>query len=119
MPAGPLLYASIGLLAGLASGCFGIGGGALIVPALTLLCGVPYHVAVGTSLALIIPISLAGSFTSWRLHTVEWKIVLACALTGILGAILGSLLIQKIPELIARRAFALFLVYAAWRLWTK
>ncbi|NDH85653.1 sulfite exporter TauE/SafE family protein [bacterium] len=40
MPTGPLLYATIGLLAGLASGCFGIGGGALIVPALTLLCGV-------------------------------------------------------------------------------
>ena len=61
MPTGSLLYALIGLLAGLASGCFGIGGGALVVPALTLLCGVPYHVAVGTSLALIIPITFAGS----------------------------------------------------------
>jgi uncharacterized membrane protein YfcA len=35
------------------------------------------------------------------------------------GAILGSLFIQKIPELFARRAFAVFLLYAAWRLWTK
>ncbi|MCX6936012.1 MAG: sulfite exporter TauE/SafE family protein [Verrucomicrobia bacterium] len=119
MPPGPALYAMIGLLAGLASGCFGIGGGAIIVPALTLLCGVPYHVAVGTSLALIIPITLAGSFTSWRLNTVDWKIVVACALTGMIGAVAGSLLIQKIPELIARRAFAFFLIYAAWRLWTK
>ena len=119
MPTGSLLYALIGLLAGLASGCFGIGGGALVVPALTLLCGVPYHVAVGTSLALIIPITFAGSLANWKLNTVDWKIVAACALTGMLGAILGSLLIQKIPELFARRAFAVFLVYAAWRLWTK
>ena len=119
MPSGPVLYALIGLLAGLASGCFGIGGGAIIVPALTLLCGVPYHVAVGTSLALIIPISLAGSLTSWKLNTIDWRIAAACALTGILGAILGSLLVQKIPEMYARRAFAVFLLYAAWRLWNK
>jgi len=119
MNAGPLFYALIGLLAGLASGCFGVGGGALIVPALTLLCGVPYHVAVGTSLALIIPISLAGSVTSWKLNTIDWKIAAACALTGVIGAVTGSLLIQKVPEMYARRAFAAFLVYAAWRLWTK
>jgi uncharacterized protein len=114
-----LLYAGIGLLAGLASGSFGIGGGTIIVPALILLCGVPYHVAVGTSLALIIPISLAGTTTSWKLHTVDWKIAFACAVTGMIGAVVGSFLIQKVPEMIARRAFALFLLYASWRLWTK
>ncbi|NBU69051.1 MAG: sulfite exporter TauE/SafE family protein [Verrucomicrobia bacterium] len=95
-----LLYAAIGLL-------------------LILLCGVPYHVAVGTSLALIIPISLAGAATSWRLNTVDWRITAACAVTGMAGAVLGSLWIQKIPEAVARRGFAVFLLYAAWRLWTK
>jgi len=119
MTAGPRFFALIGLLAALASGCFGIGGGALIVPALTLFCGVPYHVAVGTSLALIIPITLAGSLTSWKLNTIDWKIAAACAVTGMIGAVAGSLLIQKIPEIYARRAFSVFLLYAAWRLWTK
>ena len=119
MPSGSTLYALIGLLAGLASGCFGIGGGAIVVPALTLLCGVPYHVAVGTSLALIIPITFAGTLTSWKLNTVDWRIAGACAVTGIIGAIAGAFLIQKIPEIYARRAFAVFLLYAAWRLWTK
>ena len=119
MTTGPLFYALLGLLAGLASGWFGIGGGALIVPALTFFCGVPYQVAVGTSLALIIPISLAGSLTSWKLNSIDWKIAAACALTGMIGAVLGSLLIQKIPEAYARRAFSIFLLYAAWRLWTK
>jgi uncharacterized membrane protein YfcA len=114
-----LLYAGIGLLAGLSAGWFGIGGGTIVVPALILLCGVPYHVAVGTSLALIIPISLAGTATSWKLNTVDWRIVFACAVTGMIGAVAGSYLIQKVPEMIARRAFAVFLLYAAWRLWTK
>jgi uncharacterized protein len=53
-------YIALGLLAGFASGCFGIGGGVLIVPILMLLFKVEYHVAVGTSLALILPISLAA-----------------------------------------------------------
>ncbi len=112
-------YALLGLVAGIASGSFGIGGGALIVPALTLWFKVPYTVAVGTSLALIIPISLAGAATHNSFGKLDWRIFTACAIAGIIGAVGGSLLIQKIPELYARRAFAVFLLYAAWRLWFK
>ena len=115
----PWGYIILGLVAGLASGCFGIGGGAIIVPALSLWFGVPYHVAVGTSLALIIPISLAGSFTHAKMGAVDWKIFTFCAIAGMIGAVVGSLLVQKIPEAYARKAFALFLVYSAWRLWFK
>jgi uncharacterized membrane protein YfcA len=53
------------------------------------------------------------------LNTVDWRIAGACAVTGIIGAIAGAFLIQKVPEIYARRAFAVFLLYAAWRLWTK
>lgn len=112
-------YALLGLVAGIASGSLGIGGGALIVPALTLWFKVPYTVAVGTSLALIIPISLAGATMHQRFGNLDWRIFTACAIAGVMGAIAGALLIQKIPELYARRAFAVFLLYAAWRLWFK
>jgi uncharacterized membrane protein YfcA len=112
-------YIALGLVAGLASGCFGIGGGAIIVPVLTLWFKVPYHVAIGTSLALILPIALAGSATNFKLGTINWKIFVACAIAGIVGAVAGSLLIQKVPALYAKRAFAVFLVYSAWRLWVK
>lgn len=112
-------YIALGLVAGIASGCFGIGGGAIIVPILILWFKVPYHVAIGTSLALIIPIALAGSATNFKLGTINWKIFTACAIAGVLGAIVGALLIQKIPALYAKRAFAVFLLYAAWRLWAK
>lgn len=112
-------YIALGLVAGIASGCFGIGGGALIVPALTIWFKIPYSVAVGTSLALIIPISLAGAAAHHRFGDLDWRIFWACAAAGVIGAIAGTLLIQKVPELYARRGFALFLLYAAWRLWTK
>lgn len=115
----PWGYIILGLAAGLASGAFGIGGGVIIVPALSLWFGVPYQVAVGTSLALIIPISLAGSISHHTLDGINWKIFVACGIAGMIGAVLGSLLIQKVPDVYARKAFALFLVYSAWKLWMK
>lgn len=112
-------FALLGLLAGFASGCFGIGGGILLVPVLVLLFKIDYHIAVGTSLALIIPISVAGSATNFSLGKINWTIFWACALAGAAGAILGSLFIQKIPALYAKRAFSVLLLYAAARLWIK
>ena len=72
-----------------------------------------------TSLALIIPISLAGSATNFSLGRINWTVFWACAIAGAVGAVLGSLFIQKIPPLYAKRAFAVFLLYAATRLWMK
>ncbi len=112
-------YIALGLVAGIAAGSFGIGGGALIVPALALWFRVPYTVAVGTSLALIIPISLAGALTHQKFGNVDWRIFLACAIAGVIGAVAGSLLIDRVPEIYARRGFAVFLLYAAWQLWVK
>ena len=112
-------YILLGAAAGFASGCFGIGGGAVIVPILVLFFKVDYHVAVGTSLALILPISLAGSATNFSLGKINWQIFAACAITGIIGAVVGSMFIQKIPAHYAKRSFAVFLVYSAWRLWVK
>ena len=55
----PFLYVGIGLLAGVCSGLFGIGGGIIIVPLLVFLAGVPQHKAVGTSLvALLLPVGI-------------------------------------------------------------
>jgi uncharacterized membrane protein YfcA len=116
----PLLgYIILGLVAGFASGCFGIGGGAVIVPVLVLLFKIDYHIAVGTSLALILPISLAGSAANFSMGKINWQIFWSCAVAGMIGAIVGSYFIQRIPALYAKRGFAVFLVYSAWRLWMK
>lgn len=112
-------YVLLGLVAGFASGCFGIGGGIVMVPVMVLLFKLDYHVAVGTSLALILPISLAGSATNFTLGKINWQAFWACAIAGAAAAVLGSLFIQKIPALYAKRAFAVFLLYAAARLWAR
>ncbi len=116
----PLLgYALIGLLAGLMSGCFGIGGGILLVPVFVLIFKLDYHVAVGTSLALILPISLAGGATNFSLGKINWSVFWACAVAGAIGAVIGALLIQKVPAFYAKRAFSVLLVVAAVRLWMR
>ncbi|MGD9896691.1 MAG: sulfite exporter TauE/SafE family protein [Candidatus Methylacidiphilaceae bacterium] len=117
LPMHILGLALLGLLAGFASGCFGIGGGSLLVPVLVLSFAVPYHIAVGTSLALILPIALAGSLANWTLKQIDWSVFTVIALSGAAGAALGSFFIQAIPAVYAKRAFAVFLLYAAYRLW--
>lgn len=112
-----LALALLGLLAGFASGCFGIGGGTILVPVLILSFAIPYHIAVGTSLALILPIALAGSLTNWTLKQIDWNVFTVIAISGAAGAALGALFIQMIPAVYAKRAFAVFLLYAAYRLW--
>jgi hypothetical protein len=111
-------YLVLGLVAGFASGCFGIGGGILMVPAFILLFGLNYHVAVATSLALILPISIAGVAVNWKLGNVNWNAFWSCGLAGMAGAVLGVLAIQQINALMAKRLFAVFLIYSAWRLLT-
>ena len=104
-------YVRLGLLAGFASGCCRIAGGIIMAPVMVLLCKFDYPVAVGSSLALIIPISLAGSATNFSLGKFNWPLVGACALAGAVGAVPGSLFIDKIPAVYAKRAFAVFRYY--------
>ena len=110
-------YLLLGLLAGILAGAFGIGGGVLIVPVLIILFKQPYHTAIGTSLMVIIAISISGALRHWTLDNVSLKIALFVAIGGILGAVLGASFIENVPPIYAKRALATFLIYSAIRLW--
>ncbi|MDZ7288498.1 MAG: sulfite exporter TauE/SafE family protein [candidate division KSB1 bacterium] len=113
-----LVNALVGFLAGMLGGGFGVGGGIIIVPALTIFFSVPYHTAVGTSLAIIIPIALAAALRHFSFGRVDLNIAWAMAIGGIVGSVFGATLIQKVPAMYARRAFALLLIYMAYRMWS-
>ena len=108
--------ALIGLVGGVASGLFGVGGGIVMVPAMTLLLGMDIKVAVGTSLAVIIPTALMGVAKHHSLGNVDWKLALALAPTAIVAGYLGAWLTTKIgsPEL--KQAFGGFLLLVGFRL---
>lgn len=112
-----LLFLAIGLGAGVLSGLFGIGGGVLIVPALVFLLGLSAHAAVGTSLgALLLPVGLLGALAYYRSGNLEPKASLLIAIGLFLGAWFGARIALSISGVQLTRAFAVFLVLVAVRM---
>lgn len=84
------VYAGIGLIAGLASGLLGIGGGIVIVPMLAGWLGMPLKRALGTSLAAIVAIVVPGAAVHAALGHIDWGIALVLALGSVAGARVGA-----------------------------
>lgn len=114
-----LLTVLAGLFVGVASGILGVGGGILLVPMMTIGFGLPQHLAQGTSLAAIIPTSVVGAVTHDRRGNVLRRAALYMAVGGVAGAALGALVALRLPREVLARAFALVLLFAAYRLWPR
>lgn len=80
----------IGLIAGLASGLLGVGGGIVMVPLLTSMLGMTQHSAHATSLAAIIPIASSGALTFAAANEVDYGIAILLGAGTLLGAPLGA-----------------------------
>lgn len=103
-----------GLLAGILGGFFGIGGGIIIIPILIYLLGFSQHSAQGTTLAAMIPpIGLMAALAYWRAGHVDIKAALLIAGGFFIGGWLGGSLVQHIPEIHLRKAFAVVLLIVA------
>jgi hypothetical protein len=109
----PLAAGMVGLIAGLASGFFGIGGGAVMVPAMTLLLGVDILKAVATSLFVMGPSALIGSLQHYAQGNVRLEYMIPLTLGIIVGAQLGSFTATRVPKLFLRRLFGVVLLYSA------
>lgn len=106
-----LLYALIGLLAGILSGIIGIGGGIVIVPALVYLFHYSQHKAQGTSLgALLAPAGLLAFIAYYRSGNVDVKAVVFITTGFLIGGYFGGNWAQHIPEIMLRRIFGLVLL---------
>lgn len=108
-PLGWLLLLIIGGLTGVLSGILGIGGGILMVPALTLF-GVPLIEATATSLVGVLLSALSGSFRNLSTGDLNWRNSLLIAVFGMLTAQLGAWLGDRLPDPILSIAFAAMLV---------
>jgi len=112
------VFIGIGLLAGILSGVFGIGGGVVIVPALIIVAGLTPIAATGTSLgALLLPVGALGAWEYYRRGDLRITTSLWIALGLFVGAWLGARLAQHLTPNQLRRAFAVFLVLVAGRMW--
>lgn len=103
----------IGLIAGLASGYVGVGGGFIMVPLMTAWLGVPMHKASGTSLIAILILAIPGVVTQVCLGNVDYLAGICMAVGSIPGAMFGARFVTRIPERTLRFVFAAFLGVAA------
>ncbi|MGD8308524.1 MAG: sulfite exporter TauE/SafE family protein [Chromatiales bacterium] len=108
-------YVAVGALAGILAGLLGVGGGLIIVPALIWAFraqgvddAIVVHLAVGTSLATIVPTSLSAVYAHHRRGAVLWDLVARLAPGIVLGAWLGAALADMLPTLWLQRTFAVF-----------
>jgi hypothetical protein len=102
--------AGIGLLAGLLSGLFGVGGGVVMVPLQMLFLAESIKAAVRTSLGAIVAIAISGLAQHTWNGNVLWIPGLCLGLGGIVGAQAGSRLLPRLPEHVVNLLFKLFLI---------
>ncbi len=113
-----------GLIAGVAAGFFGIGGGLVIVPALVYILGFTQHKATGTSLACLLPpLGIGAVYEYWRKGNVDIR---AAAIIGsmlLIGGWLGGKYANRINGAQLSFAFGIFAVvaglYTMWTAWLK
>jgi hypothetical protein len=100
-----------GLAVGVLSGLFGVGGGFLIVPLLSMLSAVPYVTAVATSLVVISAVSSAG-FASYLLmgHGVPTYLLAQVAVGGVIGMAVGFVVGQHIAGETLQKIFSVSVI---------
>lgn len=106
----------IGLIAGIFSGLFGIGGGLVIVPALVALLGFDLKEAVGTSLAaLLLPVGIFAVIAYYRAGKLRIDTAAFIAAGLVFGAIAGANIALNLPTTTLRQLYGVFLLYMSWR----
>jgi len=99
----------IGLVAGVFSAVFGVGGGIVAVPLLILVAHVPERIATGTSLGAIGITALAGVIVFGLRGEVEVGYAVLLGLPAAAGALFGTWLQQRIATTTLTYAFAMLL----------
>lgn len=103
----------IGLAAGVAGGMFGIGGGAIMVPAMVLLLGLDQKFATGTSVAAqILPIGILAAIVYYQKGNLNIKYALIIAVGLIIGNLFGALFANQpfISSEMMKKLYGIFLL---------
>lgn len=112
-PARGVAVAALGFVAGALAGLFGVGGGILFVPALTLIVGLPQLRAEGASLLAIIPVSLLGSWRQQKAGTVRWGAAAVMGAASVATAVAGAFIADATAPRTLRLLFAVLMIATA------
>jgi uncharacterized membrane protein YfcA len=108
-----LAAGGLGLVAGVLAGLFGVGGGILFVPTLTLVLGLSQLHAEATSLLAVLPTAVAGVWRQRRYGNVRPRAALIIGVAAIAGVESGAQIAEALPEQALRRLFGVLMLAVA------
>lgn len=114
-----ILLPILGLFIGILASLTGVGGGAIIVPILSLLYAFAPASAVGTSLAAIVFTAVAATFTYWRQKRIFFKTGVIVSFATAPGAVIGAYLTGVVSANVLGIAFSVFLIIVAIKILTE
>lgn len=117
-----LLVLVLGLVAGIASGLVGIGGGIVLVPALVYFLNYSQHQAQGTSLGVLsFPVVILGFLYYYQECKkngvpIDFRVIGLLAAGFVIGGLIGSKIALRIDTVMLKKIFAVVLLYSAFKL---
>lgn len=111
-----IILSLVGLLAGVMSGMFGIGGGVVIVPLLVTVGGMGLKEANGSSLAaLLLPVGILAVIAYMKEGLINLKAGIFIALGLASGVAVGALLALDLPVETLKRLYGIFLIFVSYK----
>ena len=104
-----ILNLVVGVIGGIIGG-MGMGGGTLLIPLLTLICGVAQHSAQAVNLLSFLPMSIVALIIHAKNKLIEFKSTWIIMLVGSLFCVLGSIIAKNMEGDLLGRLFGAFLI---------
>jgi uncharacterized membrane protein YfcA len=106
-----ILSLLVGLVAGVYGGALGLGGGAIMVPAMVFVFGMTQHQAQGTSLAALLPpVFILAVWRYYQAGHVNVPVAVFIAIGFTIGGLIGAQFVQNVPDVVLRKAFGIFVM---------
>ena len=110
-----MIYA-IGAIGGILGGLFGAGSGLILLPAMVSILKIDEYKARGTTLAVVMLITIVSSFFYYQNNYFDFRIAPYIVVGGIIGGFVGAKIMHKIPKFCLSLSFYLFMIFIAIRM---
>ncbi|HIW88807.1 MAG TPA: sulfite exporter TauE/SafE family protein [Candidatus Ligilactobacillus excrementipullorum] len=114
-----LLLAAVGLFAGIFGAIFGIGGGMIVTPVLTIGLGLDIKYAIGASIIAVIATSSGASIAYLKDDMLNLRVAMFLEIATTVGAILGAVLTGVLPSKALFVLFGMLLIFSSWNMVRK
>lgn len=101
-----------GFVSGIISG-IGMGGGTILILCLSIFLGINQKIAQGINLVFFIPTSIAAIFVNIKEKNINYEVAKSIIFFGVIGAVIGAIIAQKIDVKILKKMFGVFLAVTA------